>query len=953
MIYLRLLGSVDLRDDLGVPLRSVVAQPKRLAVLAYLALGNGRARRRDLILATLWPELDTARARAALRQALHHLRRELGDGALRIRGEELAVDPAVLRCDVCELVEHARAGHDAATLAAYGGPLLDGVHVSDASTEWDSWLEAERSRLRDLALGAARRLIAVAHASGDIAGAVTLARRACQLAPDDDGLVRSLVTALSSSGDDSGALRAYEAYARRLMRDFELGVSPELAALVARIRRDSRPAAASASNKDGGRPNATGQAEMPLVVAAPLSPAPASARALQARPWRAVAVAFAGLVAGLGVFAGWRASRPFEPTVLAVGLIRNHTGAPELADAVAELFATDLARAAGSRVISTPRMYELMAQLDTSGGERIRLGRAARAAGAQEFLEGALYRDTGGLRLELERVDLRTGRAVNARTLTGADPFALAERATESVLGTMNMERASGNLRDVVAQSPMALRFYQEGMRALGQNDRAGAKRFFAAAVAEDSTFAMATFELAMFEPQVGPLHLRALRLTAGTSDRERLMIQSTLAHLLDDPASRMFAETLSVRYPSEPDGPLQLGRALIAEGRFGDAIAPLRRVVVMDSTGLWASDQCLASDAYGAMVSAYIAMDSSAAAERMAREFLRTRPSRPAARRALLDVLEYQQRYDEARSVLTGIEDASGATLGEYDVRAEMLMREGRLGEAEAYLLRIIDATTGDYRANARWEYAILLRTQGRYREALAVADGLRARDAAPPAPAAQKYWSAGMRAMILYDMGRNAEAIALRDSAKMVPFGFTASRQARSAVSELAHIAAARAALRDTAALRGLAVEVERLGSQTGYAMHRRMYHYVRGLQMGLLGHHDEAIAELRQSIFSPVSGFVLESYALSRELIAAGRPRDAVVVLDAALRGPIGAGGLAVTRPNLEVMLGRAHEMAHDTAAAIASYGRVVSAWEHADPAVAAMRTDVSRRIRALTR
>lgn len=947
VIHLQLLGSLDIRDEDGVQLRPVLAQPKRLALLAYLALGGGQLRQRDVVLALLWPELDTARARAALRQALHHLRRLLGDGAIIGEGNSVAIDPAVVLCDACDFASDLKAGRDAAALARYGGDLLAGLHVSEASAEWESWLDGERSRLRDLALDAASRLAADARAAGDKPSLVAHLRRACQISPDDEQRARALIVALVDLGDTGAALRARDVFARRLKREFDAELSPEMAALIGTIRPVSASGPVIASpTLDAGR-------TLPVESDSPTATVVPSETAPPGRRWRRVLAASIGAMALIGPIVAWQWWRAPDPTVLAVGLIRDHTNAPELSAAVGELLATDLARAAGSRVISTPRMYELLAQVDSAGGERRQLGRAARAAGAHEFIEGALYRDSGGLRLELERVNLVTGRAVNVRSIRGADPFALAERATESILGTLHLARATGNLRDVVAQSPMALRFYQEGMRALSQNDRVAAKRFFAAAVGEDSSFAMATFELAMQDPQVGPLHLRALHLAAGTSDRERLIIQSTLAHLLDDPGSLAFAETLSVRYPTEPEGPLMLGRAFMQEGRFTDAIAPLRRVIVMDSASLRSSDSCRACDAYGEIVSAYISMDSLSAAERVAREYLRVQPARPGVRYPLVNVLQAQSRFDEARSVISEIENMTKTPLGEYTTRAELLVREGRLNEAEAYLLRVIEATTGDDRANARWTYTILLRTQGRYREALVVADDLRARDAAPPAPAAQKYWSGGMRAMILHDMGRFSAVIALRDSARRVPFGFTASRQARSAVSELGHIAAALAAQGDTAALAANAEQSERLGRLTGYAMHQRMFHYVRGLRLGLLGMHAEAVTELRQSIYTHVGGFVRGSYELGRELIADGRSREAASVLTAALRGPVGAGGIAVSRPQLELLLARAKELSADTVAAVAGYARAVAAWERADPSVAPLRAEGMARIRALTR
>src|SRR5512134_3132103 len=90
MIRLQTLGHIDLRDGEGKEIGSVLAQPKRLALLAYLALaGSGRFRRRDTVVSLFWPEQDGERARGALRQALRFLRNELGGEVIVSRGDEL------------------------------------------------------------------------------------------------------------------------------------------------------------------------------------------------------------------------------------------------------------------------------------------------------------------------------------------------------------------------------------------------------------------------------------------------------------------------------------------------------------------------------------------------------------------------------------------------------------------------------------------------------------------------------------------------------------------------------------------------------------------------------------------------------------------------------------------------------------------------------------------------
>src|SRR5919205_1992605 len=110
MIELRLFGAASLdSSDPGrerEELQALLTQPKRLALLAYLAVATPRGfHRRDRLLGLLWPELDQDRARAALRKAVHVLRQGLGEGVLLSRGDdELGLDSSSFWCDarVCD-----------------------------------------------------------------------------------------------------------------------------------------------------------------------------------------------------------------------------------------------------------------------------------------------------------------------------------------------------------------------------------------------------------------------------------------------------------------------------------------------------------------------------------------------------------------------------------------------------------------------------------------------------------------------------------------------------------------------------------------------------------------------------------------------------------------------------------------------------------------------------------
>src|SRR2546430_5918683 len=133
MIRLRTLGAVDLKDSEGRELRPLLTQPKRLALLTYLALaGSSGFRRRDTVVALFWPELDEEHARGSLRQALRFLRRSLGEGIIVSRGEEeIGVDRGVLRCDATAFMEACEAGAGARDPGLLQGDLLGGVLGSE------------------------------------------------------------------------------------------------------------------------------------------------------------------------------------------------------------------------------------------------------------------------------------------------------------------------------------------------------------------------------------------------------------------------------------------------------------------------------------------------------------------------------------------------------------------------------------------------------------------------------------------------------------------------------------------------------------------------------------------------------------------------------------------------------------------------------------------------------
>ncbi len=242
MLRLRTLGALELLDSAGQPLNSVVVQPKRVALLAYLAVALPRGfHRRDQILLIFWPDLTEDRARNALRQALHHLRQQLGDDVIVSRGaEEIGIRDGALWSDTTACEEALAQGDDSGAVALYRGPLLSGFHFGDAAPEFELWLDERRRQLIVLVTAAASRCAEAAERAGDLTEAARWAETAFQKSEGDERLLRRAIALLDAAGDGAGALQRYARYEEQLQRQLSTIPSHETRALVASIRAGRR-----------------------------------------------------------------------------------------------------------------------------------------------------------------------------------------------------------------------------------------------------------------------------------------------------------------------------------------------------------------------------------------------------------------------------------------------------------------------------------------------------------------------------------------------------------------------------------------------------------------------------------------------------------------------------------------------------------------------------------------
>lgn len=256
MIEFRTLGGLDLRRTDGPELDSLLAQPKRVALLAYLCLATPRGfHRRDTILGLFWPDSDESHARASLRRALHVLRHSLGEGAFHTRGdEEIAPNFDVIWCDGVAFEEKLDANQVVEALELYRGDLLPGFFLDEVPM-FEHWLEEERNRLHAIASRAACLAAETSESNKDLTEAVRWARRAAELTENDERAVRRLIELLERVGDRAGALHVYDEFVGRLASELGAEPSAETQLLADRLRTVRTPAKKLADPADSATPS--------------------------------------------------------------------------------------------------------------------------------------------------------------------------------------------------------------------------------------------------------------------------------------------------------------------------------------------------------------------------------------------------------------------------------------------------------------------------------------------------------------------------------------------------------------------------------------------------------------------------------------------------------------------------------------------------------------------------
>ena len=556
-----MLGTLDLKGIDGRAVHSILAQPKRLALLAYLAIHTDQGARRDSVVALFWPELDTAHARGALRQSLRFLRRELGDGILNGNSDEaLAFEPGTVWCDVAAFEQACKAGHPGQALQLYRGGFLEGCFVSGGSPELDRWIANERTRLGQLAVRAAADLAERAEREGDLPTAVQAARQAIALDPDDESAIARLIALLDRCGDRAGALSAFETFRRRLEQEYDATPSPETDARMRAIRARQTPFAEAAP--------------APGPIATPLIP-------VRRRPSRRVLWPVVVCSAVAMAMISWMVVSGKRPTSVAVRPLSNatrDTTLTYLAEGLAQGVTAALSRIPGLRVADT----------------------------ADAELAWTLRREGDSLSLAVELRRAATGVRQWGREfpLSASGALAVEGRVVGDVVRQLQPRAADSiDLRQLhrTTTSADAYLLYLQGRYFLGRRSGesiARARGLFAQAIERDPVYAAAYAGLGY--SYVGMAYYwvmpsREAYPLAEAAARRALQIDSTLgfAHALVAEATAsfhrrwaaadpMFRRALDLA-PNDPEPHQMFGVYLRTLGRFDEAEAEMRRAIELD----------------------------------------------------------------------------------------------------------------------------------------------------------------------------------------------------------------------------------------------------------------------------------------------------------------------------------------------------------------------------------
>jgi DNA-binding SARP family transcriptional activator len=552
---------VHVSDGDGQPLSGAATQRRLLALLSVLAASGDAGLSRDKLVGLLWPDVEPDRARHSLTQSLYSARRALrNDDLFDSTSASVRLDATRITSDVAEFQQALDRNELERAVELYEGPFLDGFFVTGAS-EFEQWSAAQRTRLRDLTVGALEKLAADAESRGDLAGVLRWRRQAAALLPLDASRTVQLMTAMAAAGDRAGALQQARVHAALLRQEMGLDGDPLVEALAATLRAEAaqpplEPVASTTSAAEaaaGGR--ATALVAEPAVIhgaVAPsggvathgLAPAPPEVRIPLPLRWAVLSIVIVVLL-GIGVLIG-RARRAPSTEVTPLALRQRVVVAPfrvvgadpslgYLRDGMVELLSARLADDSLARsvdagaVLGAWRAAGLSPAMDVPRDTIVKL---ATRLGAERVVVGSVVGSPARTVLTATVLTLPSGTVSGQGSVAGpVDSLTvLIDRLAARLL--VSQAGQEDDLSHFMSSSLPAVRAYLGAQAAFRVGDFGVAIRGYATALRQDSTFALAALHEAIAADRIAretPLRhgvalAWAARTDLGDRDRARLL---------------------------------------------------------------------------------------------------------------------------------------------------------------------------------------------------------------------------------------------------------------------------------------------------------------------------------------------------------------------------------------------------------------------------------------------
>jgi DNA-binding SARP family transcriptional activator/TolB-like protein/tetratricopeptide (TPR) repeat protein len=711
------LGRMALLDT-TVEEPTLATRPRKLAVLAWLALRPGQRATRDRIIGVFWGERDEERARNSLSDAVSHLRRVLGRNAIRSLANELIVDTeSTLGVDALELTAAANSCEHQQVTALYTGPFLDGVYVDDAP-EFDDWRDRSRARFAAIfARSAAVRCTELARArSWDACRELAERWLGAEPASADAALFYlNSIKAPGTAEARAAAIAAYGTLVRRLEHEVGATPHPDVTALAqsisAQLASDPSPPGVNPATMIGTPPAGTMQAG-PVDGASLPNGEPATAAASSSTAVRAPAPGHSALLRR----AAYLTCAAVMLGAVVLGALRSPESAIRERRVVVPAFENrtgDSTRAALGRVaadwitrglIETRRVEVIDAVAAPAPANapidpRI-LGREARA---DLVVIGSYFERDDSIEFEARVVDAHSGRVLRAiQPASGAraNPIGAVEQLRQRVAGALaaEVDPVIAGLARESSQPPdyAAYLAWVQGLDAFSHHDLAGSIRYFEQAASADSAFVAPRLWAAAAYGNLGEWArcdsiirgISAKRATLAPLDRGLLDVWTAQIRG-DNAAGYTAAHEMLAAAPRSELALFIAGLSAVEVNRPNEAVELLRQIPTERSGVAW--------DLYGTSLPQ--ALHLAGRFEKELAEARRRRSRQPALIATIANearALVALGRIDEAKQLMTdaaSLPGQAGQNVGQLMYATALEMRvHGHPVEARAVFERVAD---------------------------------------------------------------------------------------------------------------------------------------------------------------------------------------------------------------------------------------------------------------------